>query len=35
VGPCVLIPYAALYLGVTQMMGIGNARLIGRLMGRR
>ncbi len=35
VGPCVLIPYAALYLGVTQMMGIGNARVMGRLLGRR
>ena len=35
VGPCVLIPYAALYLGVTQMLGIGNARVMGRLLGRR
>jgi putative peptidoglycan lipid II flippase len=35
IGPCVLIPYAALYLGVTQWMGIGNARVMGRLLGRR
>jgi hypothetical protein len=30
----VLIPYAALYLAVTQWMGIGNASLLKRLMGR-
>ena len=35
IGPCVLIPYAALYLGVTQWMGIGNARVMSRLLGRR
>ena len=35
VGPCVLIPYAALYLGITQWLGIGNARVMGRLLGRR
>jgi putative peptidoglycan lipid II flippase len=35
VGPCVLIPYAALYLGLTQWMGIGNARVMNRLLGRR
>jgi putative peptidoglycan lipid II flippase len=35
VGPCVLIPYAALYLGLTQWMGIGNARMMKRLLGRR
>ncbi|HEX4064403.1 MAG TPA: murein biosynthesis integral membrane protein MurJ [Acidobacteriaceae bacterium] len=34
VGPCVLIPYAAFYLLVTQWMGIGNMGLLRRLLGR-
>jgi putative peptidoglycan lipid II flippase len=34
VGPCVLIPYAALYLAVTQWMGIGNAGVLTRILGR-
>jgi putative peptidoglycan lipid II flippase len=35
VGPCVLIPYGVLYLGVTQAMGIGNMGALNRLLGRR
>ncbi len=35
VGPCVLIPYAALYLAVTQWMGIGNMGMLRRLLGLR
>lgn len=34
VGPCVLIPYAAVYLGVTQMMGIANLSSIARVFKR-
>jgi putative peptidoglycan lipid II flippase len=34
VGPCVLIPYAALYLGVTQWMGIASLGMIGRAFRR-
>jgi putative peptidoglycan lipid II flippase len=34
VGPCVLIPYAALYLGVTQWMGIASLGMIGRVFRR-
>jgi putative peptidoglycan lipid II flippase len=35
VGPCVLAVYGALYLGVTQWMGIGNMGALNRLPGRR
>jgi putative peptidoglycan lipid II flippase len=35
VGPCVLIPYAVLYLGITQWMGIAMMGAIGRLFTRR
>jgi putative peptidoglycan lipid II flippase len=35
VGPCVLIPYVALYLGVTQWMGIASIGAISRLFSRR
>jgi putative peptidoglycan lipid II flippase len=35
VGPCVLIPYAALYLGVTQWMGIASMGAVARLFTRR
>jgi putative peptidoglycan lipid II flippase len=34
-GPCVLIPYAALYLGITQWMGIASMGAVGRLFTRR
>jgi putative peptidoglycan lipid II flippase len=34
-GPCVLIPYAALYLGITQWMGIASMGALGRLFSRR
>ena len=34
VGPCVLIPYAALYLGITQWMGIASLGAVGRLFRR-
>jgi putative peptidoglycan lipid II flippase len=34
VGPCVLIPYAALYLGVTRWMGIASLGMIGRVFRR-
>lgn len=34
-GPCVLIPYAALYLLVTQRMGIASMGALNRLFGRR
>jgi len=35
VGPCVLIPYAALYLGITQGMGIASMGAVARLFTRR
>jgi len=35
VGPCVLIPYAAVYLGVAQWMGIASLGAINRLLRRR
>jgi putative peptidoglycan lipid II flippase len=35
VGPCVLIPYGALYLAVTQWMGIASMGAAGRLLTRR
>jgi putative peptidoglycan lipid II flippase len=35
VGPCVLIPYAALYLGITQWMGIASMGAVSRLFTRR
>jgi len=35
IGPCVLIPYAAIYLMVTQWMGIASMGPLARLMGRR
>jgi putative peptidoglycan lipid II flippase len=35
VGPCVLIPYAALYLGITQWMGIASMGAVARLFARR
>jgi putative peptidoglycan lipid II flippase len=34
-GPCVLIPYAALYLGITQWMGIASIGAVGRMFTRR
>ncbi len=34
-GPCVLIPYAALYLGLTQGMGIASMGAVSRLFTRR
>ena len=34
VGPCVLIPYAALYLAVTQWMGIASMGPLNRLLRR-
>jgi putative peptidoglycan lipid II flippase len=34
VGPCVLIPYAAVYLGVAQWMGIASMGAINRLLRR-
>ncbi len=34
VGPCVLIPYAALYLGITEWMGIASMGAVGRLFTR-
>ena len=34
VGPCVLIPYAALYFGITQWMGIASLGAVGRLFRR-
>jgi putative peptidoglycan lipid II flippase len=34
VGPCVLIPYAAVYLGVTQLMGIASMGAVRRLFRR-
>jgi putative peptidoglycan lipid II flippase len=35
VGPSVLIPFAAVYLGVTQWIGIANLGAVGRLLTRR
>ncbi len=35
VGPCVLIPYAALYFGITQWMGIASMGAVGRLFTHR
>ena len=35
VGPCVLVPYSAIYLGITQWMGIGRLDLLIRLFTRR
>ncbi|HEY3706805.1 MAG TPA: murein biosynthesis integral membrane protein MurJ [Terracidiphilus sp.] len=35
VGPCVLAVYGVIYLGVTQMMGVGNMRALNRLLGKR
>jgi putative peptidoglycan lipid II flippase len=35
VGPCVLIPYGVLYLGITQAMGIASLGALNRLLGRR
>ncbi len=35
VGPCVLIPYAAVYLGITQWMGIASMGAVSRLFTRR
>jgi len=35
VGPSVLIPFAAVYLGVTQWLGIANLGAVGRLLTRR
>jgi putative peptidoglycan lipid II flippase len=35
VGPCVLIPYAALYLGITQWIGIASMGAVSRLFTRR
>ncbi len=35
IGPCVLIPYAAIYLAVTQWMGIASMGMLTRLLGRR
>jgi putative peptidoglycan lipid II flippase len=34
VGPCVLIPYAVVYLGVAQWMGIASMGAINRLLRR-
>jgi putative peptidoglycan lipid II flippase len=34
-GPCILIPYAALYLGITQAMGIASLGAVTRLFTRR
>jgi putative peptidoglycan lipid II flippase len=34
VGPCVLIPYAGIYLAVTQWMGIASMGMLTRLLGR-
>ena len=34
VGPCVLIPYAALYLAITQQMGIASMGTLNRLLRR-
>jgi putative peptidoglycan lipid II flippase len=34
VGPCVLIPYAALYLAITQWMGIASMGPLNRLLRR-
>jgi putative peptidoglycan lipid II flippase len=34
-GPCILIPYAALYLGITQAMGIASLGAVSRLFTRR
>jgi putative peptidoglycan lipid II flippase len=34
-GPCILIPYAALYLGITQWMGIASMGAVSRLFTRR
>ena len=34
-GPCILIPYAAIYLGITQSMGIASMGAISRLLTRR
>jgi putative peptidoglycan lipid II flippase len=35
VGPCVLIPFAAVYLGITQAMGIASMGAVSRLFTRR
>jgi hypothetical protein len=35
VGPCVLIPYAAIYLAMTQWMGIASLGMLRRFTGRR
>jgi hypothetical protein len=35
VGPCILIPYGALYFGITQWMGIASMGAVGRLFTRR
>jgi putative peptidoglycan lipid II flippase len=35
VGICVLVPYGALYLGITQLMGIASLGALGRLFNRR
>jgi len=35
VGPCVLLPYGALYLFVTERMGIASMGALNRLIGRR
>jgi putative peptidoglycan lipid II flippase len=35
VGPCVLIPYATVYLGITQAMGIASMGAVSRLFTRR
>jgi putative peptidoglycan lipid II flippase len=35
VGPCVLAVYGAIYLAVTQLIGIGNMAALNRLLGRR
>jgi putative peptidoglycan lipid II flippase len=34
IGPCVLIPYAAIYLGITQWMGIASMGTVNRLLRR-
>jgi putative peptidoglycan lipid II flippase len=34
-GPCILIPYAALYFGIAQWMGIAEMGAVGRLFTRR
>lgn len=35
IGPAVLIPFAALYLAVSQWLGVGNMEAVGRIFARR